>query len=561
MIRLRNLSKRYKVYAKPVDRLKEWFAVGGRVYHREFWALRDITLSVPAGTTLGVIGENGAGKSTLLKILTGITEPSAGSFETQGRVAGLLELGTGFHGEFTGRQNIALNGRLLGLSREELAERLEAIIAFAELGEFIDLPVRTYSSGMQLRLGFALATSIDPQVLVIDEILSVGDAYFQQKCFARMRAFKAQGVTTLIATHDPGAVKSLCDAVALLHEGRVVELGKPDTVLDLYNALIAKQAGGSRTYRITRHDAQQEVSTGLRSGNFGAIISRVVLLNERGEPCSVLVAGQKVTVAVQAMFLEAIANPTVGILIRDRLGQDVFGTNTFHLGHHLGVFAPGESLEIELTVVADLGPGDYTLTAAVHTLDVHIHECFDWIDRVCAFEVVPSSDFRFIGLAKLYPVVQWSRRAGELEEISFAAVFGDAPAHLTMDGRCERFLLQGWYAEESHEAGVFRWTRQHFAFVLRPKTTDLRVKVAMTRPDIGDRPLSGIVQVLSQEIGRFDLMVPGPQVLSVRVPDTYVNRTVPIRIALSSSWRPSDTIPGSLDTRELGLAVQAIVAE
>ena len=561
MIRITNLSKRYKLYFKPADRLKEWLSAGRKVCHREFWALRDITLSVPPGTALGVIGQNGAGKSTLLRILTGITKPSAGSFEMQGRVASLLELGTGFNAEFTGRQNILINGRLLGLSREELAERLEDIVAFAELGEFIDLPVRTYSTGMQLRLGFALAASIDPQVLLIDEILSVGDAYFQQKCAKRMRAFKEQGVTTLIATHDLGAVKSLCDAVALLHQGRVIELGKPDDVLDLYNALIAKQSSVSKPYLITRGVGQEEGSAGRRSGNFGAIISRVELLDERGDPRSVLVAGQKVTIAVRAMFFESIEDPTVGILIRDRLGLDVFGTNTFHFGHRLGVFAHGEVLEIEFTMVVDLGPGDYTLTVAVHTLDVHVHECFDWVDRVLSFKVIPSGDFRFVGIAKLYPVVRWSKRAGELEESSFGEIFGDAPARLTMDERSEKFLLQGWYEEERNEAGAFRWSRQNFAFALRPKTNDLRVEVVMTRPDIGDRPLDGALQILDRVIGRFRLTSPGPQVLSVRVPDAYVNQVIPIGISLDSSWRPCDTIPGSRDTRELGLAIREILAE
>jgi lipopolysaccharide transport system ATP-binding protein len=558
VIRINSLSKRYKIYSRPVDRFKEWLSAGRRVYHREFWALRDINLSVPAGAALGVIGQNGAGKSTLLKVLTGITKPSAGSFELQGRVAGLLELGTGFHGEFTGRQNILINGRLLGLSREELAERLDEIIAFAELGEFIDLPVRTYSSGMQLRLGFALAASIDPQVLLIDEILSVGDAYFQQKCAKRMKAFKEQGVTILIATHDLGAVKSLCDAVALLHDGEVIEVGKPDDVLELYNALIVKQGSGGKAYLITRGDEQAEGSVGRRSGNFGAIISRVELLDERGDRRDVLIAGQKVTVVVRAMFFEAIEDPTVGILIRDRLGLDVFGTNTFHVGHRLGTFAPGEMLEIEFAMVADMGPGDYTITAAVHTLDVHVHECFDWVDRVLAFKIIPSSDFQFIGVAKLYPVIRWSKRTGELEESSFGEVFGDAPARLTMDEGCEKFLLQGWYQEEWSETGTFRWSRQNFAFALRPKTSDLRVEVVMTRPDIGAGPLNGAVQILEREIGRFSLKDPGPQVVSVRVPDPYVNQAIPIAVSLDSFWRPCDVIPGSRDARELGLAIRQI---
>ncbi|TAN32024.1 ABC transporter ATP-binding protein [Patescibacteria group bacterium] len=561
MIDITNLSKRYKVYLRPADRIKEWLSGGRKICHREFWALRNINLSIPPGVALGVIGQNGAGKSTLLRILTGVTKPTEGSFKMGDRVVSLLELGTGFHGEFTGRQNILMNGRLLGLSREEIVERLDEIVAFAELGEFIDLPMRTYSAGMQLRLGFALAASIDPQVLLIDEILSVGDAYFQQKCAKRMKAFKERGVTALIASHDLVAVKSLCDAVALFHEGRVIEVGKPDDVLDLYNALIAKQSSGSKPHMITRGVEQEGGGAGRRSGNFGAIISRVELLDERGESRGILVAGQKVTVAIRAMFFEAIEDPTVGMLIRDRLGLDVFGTNTFHFGHRLGAFVSGEVLEIEFTMVLDVGPGDYTITVAIHTLDVHVHECFDWVDRVLSFKVIPSGDFQFVGVAKLYPVVRWSKRPGELEESSFGEMFEDAPARLSMDERSEKFLLQGWYEGERNEAGAFRWSRQNCAFALRPKTNDLRVEVVMTRLDAGDRPLDGAVQILEKVIGRFSLKNSGPQVLSVRIPDAYVNQIIPIGISLDSFWRPCDTIPGSRDTRELGLAIREILAE
>ncbi|WP_337288761.1 ABC transporter ATP-binding protein [Candidatus Methylomirabilis sp.] len=560
MINLINLSKRYKIYPAPTDRLKEWLSLGRNPRHKEFWALRGLTLSVPEGTSLGIIGPNGAGKSTLLRILTGITKPTEGTCETAGRVAGLLELATGFNLQFTGRQNILVNGRLLGLSKEEVAARLEEIIAFAELGEFIDLPIRTYSSGMYVRLGFALAAAIDPQILLIDEVLAVGDAYFQQKCTKRLREFKENGVTTLIASHDPNAIKTLCDQAALLDEGHLVCQGKPDEVFDYYNALIAKKSSGAKSYIITEGLRTTERSAGQRSGNFRALISDAQLLSG-GNEVSVVVAGQEVEIKADVVFLEPIVNPTVGVLIRDRLGTDVFGTNTHHLGIDLGAFSSGEQLDIRFRIAMELGPGDYTLTLAIHTLENHLDECFDWADRLLSFTVIPSGDFRFIGVAKLYPVVAWEKAQMTDHPATLEEIFPEVPSFLTMDSTCQRFLTQGWYDEEMDDGGSFRWTRQEFSFLLRSERALLQLDVVGTPPRHDWTPLEGTVSVLGQEVGEFEVENAGPCQIQIPLPASTVGRVTAFRVVLLATLGLYDETPGSQDKRGLGLAIRAICAK
>ena len=223
MIHIQEVSKKFKVYPSRAARLREW-VLGGK-YHQEFWALHKIDLKIESGEVFGIIGMNGAGKSTLLKILTGTLAATSGKIEMQGRVAALLELGTGFHPELSGRDNVLMNGKLLGLTESEIIEKIPGIHAFSELGDFFEKPVRTYSSGMYVRLAFSLAASVDPDVLIIDEALSVGDAYFQQKCLERIKQFKEQGTTILFVSHDPGVVKVLCNRVAFLQKGKLLGIG------------------------------------------------------------------------------------------------------------------------------------------------------------------------------------------------------------------------------------------------------------------------------------------------------------------------------------------------
>jgi lipopolysaccharide transport system ATP-binding protein len=397
MIHVDNIHKSFKLFATPLDRLKE--ALLHRCYHRVFQALNGISFKVAAGETLGIIGQNGAGKSTLLKVLTGVMLPDAGHMEIGGKITGLLELGTGFNSEFSGLQNIYLNGTMLGLSRKDIDAKLERIVAFSELGSFIEEPLKTYSSGMAMRLGFSIAIHADPQVFVVDEALSVGDVYFQQKCMKKIKEFRENGGSIIFVSHDLNAVKVLCDQAMLLDVGTVIDYGPPDQVINHYNYLMAKKSQGDEVQHLV------DARAGASYGNRKVEIEDVQFLNALGQRCEVFVSGDECGIDIGIRAHEGVDDVTVGILMRDRFGQDVFGTNTRHLGTPIRL-EEGQSLRINYAIdELNLGPGKYTLSVSAHTDFTHLGECYQWIDVACSFEVVAAKDFHFIGLARLKPVV------------------------------------------------------------------------------------------------------------------------------------------------------------
>lgn len=410
MIKIENINKMFRVYSRRSDRLREWFSLSPKKLHQEFWALQNVNLVVPKGVVFGIIGMNGAGKSTLLKILTGTTHPTSGRVYMEGRVAALLELGTGFHPELTGRENVLINGKLLGLTDQEIASRIDDIAAFSELGDFFDKPVRTYSSGMYVRLAFSLASSVDPEILIIDEALSVGDAYFQQKCLKRIRQFKERGVTILFVSHDAGAIKALCDKVALMDQGKILNIGEPQDLLELYNALLAKKDNTGAEYLITRGARDSFGREQTIYGNQQAEISKVTILNQKLEPIEAFVAGDFCHIEVEVAFHAKLEKPTVGIMIRDRLGSDIFGTNTANLSIDTGLFQKEEKSSFRFSGKMNLGPGDYTITAAVHSSFTHIDSCYQWIDRILTFKVLPRADFQFLGVCLIEPSLQIIRK-------------------------------------------------------------------------------------------------------------------------------------------------------
>jgi lipopolysaccharide transport system ATP-binding protein len=435
MIRVEQLSKRFMIYGRPLDRLADWLLPARLQRGRPFWALKDLSFEVPAGCSMGVVGVNGAGKSTLLKILTGTTLPTQGSFQVRGRVSSLLELGTGFHPEFTGRQNLIFGAKMAGLRDDELAAKFDSIIDFSELGSFIEQPVRTYSSGMVLRLGFALASSVDPDVLIIDEALSVGDIHFQQKCLRRIRQFHERGTTVLFVSHDPSMVKAFCTEAILLDEGRLIDHGAPDHVLDYYTALLAeKYREGGRRARIVRpgesHPAASTSSTesassgddsslraphsalewsapplersGHRTGNFQALITSVYLkaAGAHGN-AHILTTGARARLCVRFVALEPVESATVGIMLKDRLGQEIYGVNTQYRDRAIGPLAAGEVAEVAFDFEMNLGEGNYSVTAAIHTGENHTEACYDWVEQAATIQILPSPLERFTGLCRL----------------------------------------------------------------------------------------------------------------------------------------------------------------
>lgn len=396
-VAVRDLGKAYRRYASPWHRLAEWASGERIVRHETFWALRGLAFGIGAGEAVGVIGLNGAGKSTLLKVLTGTTQPTEGTVEIEGRVAALLELGLGFHADFTGRQNALIAGQLLGLPAGRMSHLLPAIEAFAEIGDHIDRPIRTYSTGMVVRLAFSVATAVRPDILVVDEALAVGDAYFQHKCIRRIREFQEAGTTILLASHDPTAVKTLCQRALLLEGGRLIQDGPPDLVLDYYNALIARREASQEILRAEA--APGRVTT--RSGSFAARVADVDVLDAQGQPARAFSVGDPARVTVRVRFAASVTAPTVGLLIRDRVGNDVFGTNSYHLAPLEGTYGPGDDLAVSFDLQLNLGAGPYTLTVAVHSSATHLADNYDWWDKVIAFEIVPGGQPTFIGPAWL----------------------------------------------------------------------------------------------------------------------------------------------------------------
>ena len=402
------VGKAYKHYAGRWSRLADWLLPAwlgklGKPHHTLKWVLQDVSFSVQPGEAVGIVGINGAGKSTLLKMITGTTQPTTGSVHLVGNVAALLELGMGFHPDFTGRQNAIMAGQLLGLSKHEIDSLMPEIEAFAEIGDYIDHPVRTYSSGMQMRLAFSVATAVRPDILIVDEALSVGDAYFQHKSFDRIRQFRDQGTTLLFVSHSAGAIKSLCNRAILLDGGIVLRNDSPDAVLDYYNAAIAKQQA-DYDIKQTEHLTGQKMT---RSGSGDATIESVEL-HVNGEPARALLSGVEATLRICGKTIAAIDELTVGILIRDRLGNDVFGTNTYHHMLSQKNVEQDESFTVDFNFSAlNLGIGSFSLTVALHSRDDHVTDNYDWWDRVLVFQVLPGNSATSIGVCDLPISIHW----------------------------------------------------------------------------------------------------------------------------------------------------------
>lgn len=391
-IRAQGLVKGFRLAVSPWRRLFE--AVFNRCGGVRNTALDHVSFDVASGEVLGVLGRNGAGKSTLLKILMGVVTPDSGLLSLRGRVTGLLELGTGFNPELSGRKNIYRNGQLLGMSFAEIADKEEKIIGFAELGPYIDEPLKSYSSGMIMRLGFAVGIHAEPGCFLVDEALSVGDGYFQQKCMQRIRQFRDEGGAIIFVSHDLNAVKMLCDRALVLDGGRVAFDGDPEGACNLYNQLMS---GQSETQELGR------VGEGVFGLGLAWVESAALLVD--GEPRGVLCCGDSVTLRVCVAAKEHLQELVLGLMIRDRFGQDVFGVNTHQLNYPLAV-AAGEVLVVDLALPMLLAPGKYTVTLALHEGEQHLDRCFWWCDGYVRFEVAGFLGHSCSGLVRLPVQVQ-----------------------------------------------------------------------------------------------------------------------------------------------------------
>ena len=397
-----NVGKAYKRYTGKWARVREWLT--GKPGHDKKWVLRDISFTIKPGEAVGIVGVNGAGKSTLLKIITGTTQPTIGKVQLNGRIAALLELGMGFHPDFTGRQNVYMAGQLLGLRAEEINSCMPAIEEFAEIGDYIDRPVRTYSSGMQMRLAFSVATAVRPDVLIVDEALSVGDAYFQHKSFNKIREFREQGTTLLIVSHDRGAIQSLCSRAILLERGLVIKDGPPEEVMDFYNALIAERENS--TVEVTRLDDGRAQTT---SGTGEARVAVMELLNEKGDVVDYVNVGERVRLRVAVDINADLPSLAFGYMIKDRLGQPIFGTNTHHMGLVLSQLKIGEKIVLTFAFTANIGVGSYSITTALHLADTHLAANYEWRDLALMFNVINIDRESFVGVSWIPPKIEFQR--------------------------------------------------------------------------------------------------------------------------------------------------------
>jgi lipopolysaccharide transport system ATP-binding protein len=432
VIRVNNLGKCYHMYEKPRDRLLQGImpriqrlaGQQAKQYFREFWALQDITFEILRGETVGIIGKNGSGKSTLLQMLCGTLTPTAGDVEVRGRVAALLELGAGFNPEFTGKENVYMNASILGLTKEQIDARLDQILAFADIGDFINQPVKTYSSGMFVRLAFAVIAHVDADVLIIDEALAVGDAFFTQKCMRFLRSFQEQG-TILFVSHDSAAVINLCQRAIWLDHGHVVAVGETKTVCEAYlEDFYRVQAGEPEkskphqqasitaaiqedapqqdprwdtiNYSTLRNDLQVftfQADSTAAFGQSGARITDVTLLDRAGKQLTSILGGETVTLKIGMHCLQTLTKPIVGFIFKDRLGQYLFGDNTY-LSYldEFPIFAAGTDAEASFTFQMPLLPaGDYAVTVAIAEGEQHDHIQHHWLHEALIVRSLSSS--------------------------------------------------------------------------------------------------------------------------------------------------------------------------
>lgn len=393
MISVQNVSKVYHLYHHPFDRVLGALAFS-RKQRAEFWALRNINLRVEKGEVFAILGPNGSGKSTLLQVISGILQPTSGRVLCSGRVAALLELGAGFNPEFSGRENVYLNGEILGLSRKELDDAFPRIESFAEIGQFIDRPVKEYSSGMYVRLAFSTAIHVDPEVLIVDEALAVGDAIFASRCVQKFEELRKKNVTVLLVSHDLGLIKRLADRAAFMLEGRIVMQGAPKDAVNQYVGYVldresASAAGSSARLEGSAASSSISGKSSFRHGDGASRVMDVRILGSSGEVCAAFRPGESIILRIRAVFQVPVSNPVVGILIRNRIGMDIFGTNTRLESAQLGDFEPGEEIEVEFEMDCLLSRQDYTVTVAVQYWNGLSQ---DWLDDVLDFRVEDTKD-------------------------------------------------------------------------------------------------------------------------------------------------------------------------
>lgn len=400
-VEFQGVSKSYAIYDAPGDRLKELLSLNRLKRHKDFWALHDVSFEVKRGETFCIVGENGSGKSTLLQMVAGILHPTSGTVGIQGRVSALLELGAGFNPEFSGRDNVYLNGSILGLSTRQIDQRYKDIAAFAEIGEFINQPVKTYSSGMVVRLAFAVAINVDPEILLVDEALAVGDIYFRQRCMRKVHELRQRGITILFVSHAVSDVKAIGDRVLWLDHGRMLDVGEPDRVVSKYLAamtekdstyLLLKSATDPQPRRGGAMQAPEIVETipniDRRFGDGRAAIIGIAVLDEQGRHLAILEPSSRILLRISVRASADIALPIVGFMLRNQLGMDFSGTNTAREGYELAPLQAGDVTTVDFYLeLPELYPASFSFSPAIADGTLMGYRMCDWIDNAITLQM------------------------------------------------------------------------------------------------------------------------------------------------------------------------------
>lgn len=411
-ITVKDVTKIYKLYDKPIERLKEALNPFHKQYHKDFYALNNISFEVKKGETVGIIGTNGSGKSTILKIITGVLTPTTGTAKVEGVISALLELGGGFNMDYTGVENIYMNGTMMGFSRKEMEAKMKDILDFADIGDFIHQPVKTYSSGMFVRLAFALAINVEPEILIVDEALSVGDVFFQSKCYRRMEEIRKKGTTILMVTHDMGSIIKYCDRAVLLNRGSFVAEGAPGRMVDLYKKILANQMdalseelnGSMNDYSGDSAGEQQKQVEGLMKdkitinpkrteyGDGRAEIFDLGLFDERGNLTNLLLKGETFTIKEKIRFTTSIQSPIFTYTIKDKKGTDLTGTNTMFEGTDVKPVQQGDEYEVAFTQKMTLQGGEYLLSMSCTGFEGGEHVVYHRLYDVANITVISNKN-------------------------------------------------------------------------------------------------------------------------------------------------------------------------
>jgi len=391
LLKVENLGKAFRSYRSEWLRFARWFGLPAKP-SEEHWVLRHINFSIEPGEAIGIIGQNGAGKSTLLKMITGTLQPTEGQVHINGRIAAILELGMGFNPELTGRQNVFHSAGLMGFNPQQIQDAMTDIEAFAEIGDYFDQPVRAYSSGMQMRVAFAVATAYRPEILIVDEALSVGDTYFQHKSFSRIREFQEQGTTLLIVSHDRTAIQSLCNRAILLENGAVIKDGSPEEVFDFYNAIIAEKENSTVEVKKLENGKVQ-----TSSGTGEAKVEEIILYNSKGEVADFIAVGEQIELHITVKIHQNIETLVLGYGIKDRLGQVMYGTNTWHTKQVIEKPTAGNKYRFVLTFPANFGAGSYSIQTALVDQNSHLSANYEWRDLALVFNVINIDKAQFAG--------------------------------------------------------------------------------------------------------------------------------------------------------------------